>query len=825
MVENLKQKTNLELRTKHQQIHNLYKQKGEQSFIKTHTLIIVEMGKRKIKHYVVSELDRQTNLLRKKATSTNIIEETLKNKKLQLVKGALLKFIQGKKILLVDYESSLYDTLHKSGYNTYAIALEKEAISPKVILASNLYKIPFNDNNFDTVICYKKIKNELEDKLIAKELIRISSNQVIFLLDLDEGYFDSTEILKQWLNTIITIPHSLESIGENQIAVLASKQLTTIKNELINNLESYIVVPDFIHLVGSAVDTPNPDKIDILFRQDYRNPTLEFQFKRLFPKEIRKKFRFIYNPAGADSGNYIPLCHLAVIKKRNYKKMHIKPESPKLLVGKWFKPLKSKGGINKLEFFELENLWINWAESLIDKGIAVEPKYYGCRIQLHKKGKNIGLFIENDKQNLLYKLPNIQEEILSFKEKDFILDGKLVIYKSEELPMNKNEIINYLSQQAIDDTKIKLFLFDCLNHNGEYLNNKQWAQRQSYLSKIFIKDFKYLEKVASIIVRRKSDLFDAINQVKEIMNSEGAILKLLDSTYPTIGKTDNWAEFSEIHEINVKIKDIHRIKKDLYNYSIQILGERGQSIDCGTTMNSSIRCKEGDIISIAVFKIEEDKDKFNFLYPVIRKKLLSRTIPDTTTLARRIVKRTINRTEKDVNYFLYKLTYKLGTITMESGMKGRYVIQTHQKRKFVYCDLRMLVTSPKERTYLEGLTLDTPGSVEKRNKFTNPKFDEKIVCQIKAKQLKAWMRIEGNYPAGSIGATRYKSGIIRIINKGSFICGVQDEHYKEFWFETSDKKIKGRWILQYVPISEGWSKVKGKRIWILSKPKKQSMET
>lgn len=238
MVESLKQKTNLELRTKHQQIHNLYKQKGEKSFIKTHALIIVEMEKRKIKHYVVSELDRRTNLLRKKATSTNIVEETLKNKKLQLVVGALLKFIQGKKILLVDYEAPLYDTLHKSGYNTYAITLEKEAISPKVILTNDLYKTPFSDNNFDTVICYKKIKNELEDKLITKELIRISSNQIIFLLDLDEGYFDSTETLKQWLNTIISIPHSLESIGENQIAVLALKQLTTIKNELISNLES-----------------------------------------------------------------------------------------------------------------------------------------------------------------------------------------------------------------------------------------------------------------------------------------------------------------------------------------------------------------------------------------------------------------------------------------------------------------------------------------------------------------------------------------------------------------------------------------------------------
>ncbi|MBA7548668.1 hypothetical protein ES705_41133 [subsurface metagenome] len=69
---------------------------------------------------------------------------------------------------------------------------------------------------------------------------------------------------------------------------------------------------------------------------------------------------------------------------------------------------------------------------------------------------------------------------------------------------------------------------------------------------------------------------------------------------------------------------------------------------------------------------------------------------------------------------------------------------------------------------------------------------------------------------GEVGATANKYGAMLVLDSGSFLCGKQDKHLKEFRF--SGKILNGRYLVMYAPIGE-----EGKRIWLIAKPKEQRL--
>ena len=53
----------------------------------------------------------------------------------------------------------------------------------------------------------------------------------------------------------------------------------------------------------------------------------------------------------------------------------------------------------------------------------------------------------------------------------------------------------------------------------------------------------------------------AVNKLRKAEDSEGAMLKVADSTYPLGGKTTEWAKLKNLVEVHVKVTDI-------FNYSV-----------------------------------------------------------------------------------------------------------------------------------------------------------------------------------------------------------------------------------------------------------------
>jgi len=155
-------------------------------------------------------------------------------------------------------------------------------------------------------------------------------------------------------------------------------------------------------------------------------------------------------------------------------------------------------------------------------------------------------------------------------------------------------------------------------------------------------------------------------------------------------------------------------------------------------------------------------------------------------------------------------------LTIKEGMTGQFVMQTHKRGQSEHTDLRLHPTSPKKYEHLEGVTLNTPGSIGERNKALNPEGNEKILVEFKKPQPLAWLRFEGETKPGEVGATTNYPGVFKIVDKGSWRAGVQEPHFKEFEFEGN--RFKGRWILTFAPLPRGGEQV---RVWLLSKPEDQ----
>lgn len=110
--------------------------------------------------------------------------------------------------------------------------------------------------------------------------------------------------------------------------------------------------------------------------------------------------------------------------------------------------------------------------------------------------------------------------------------------------------------------------------------------------------------------------------------------------------------------------------------------------------------------------------------------------------------------------------------------------------------------------------------IDQTGKVLNKKAEPVIVGPL------GWMKVGDGKPAifkpGTMGATANDWGRMFIIEKCKWIAGVQDPHFKEWWFYDG-KVLNGRYIATFVPITEAGKK--GPRLWMLSKPKAQAMRS
>lgn len=172
----------------------------------------------------------------------------------------------------------------------------------------------------------------------------------------------------------------------------------------------------------------------------------------------------------------------------------------------------------------------------LGKPCAVEYKYDGFRMIIHKKGDEVKLFTRR-LENVTKQFPEVVEYVKKYvKGKSFILDSEAVGFHKKTKEYQTFQHISQRIRRKYDIEKlqselpVEVNVFDILYYEGKSLLNEPFKKRTALIKKI-LKNHRYkIIRVKQIIT---SDENLASKFYKEALknNQEGIMMKNLDAKY------------------------------------------------------------------------------------------------------------------------------------------------------------------------------------------------------------------------------------------------------------------------------------------------------
>lgn len=214
-----------------------------------------------------------------------------------------------------------------------------------------------------------------------------------------------------------------------------------------------------------------------------------------------------------------------------------------------FKPLKTGRGYGENEFADPNVAWEVWGRSNVP--FAVEEKYDGWRLIVHKRGDQVWAFSEDAKRNLADKLPRLVESVRKLPG-NFIMDGELEIYAGEPVrtknftyskgdKIERIDMPSFLSsKKPLAEYRERYFAFDLVYRDGD-IHRLPWTERRKALvSLLEERQSDALKLTPTRVVENKQQFLAAARGAFKQPNSEGAMLKNIKAPYALNGETIEW---------------------------------------------------------------------------------------------------------------------------------------------------------------------------------------------------------------------------------------------------------------------------------------------
>jgi DNA ligase-1 len=176
--------------------------------------------------------------------------------------------------------------------------------------------------------------------------------------------------------------------------------------------------------------------------------------------------------------------------------------------------------------------------------VAVQPKYDGIRVQIHKNGSEVRVFSRNlEDYTLMFS--ELTSAAQALKDDTLILDGEAIAYSKEleeYLPfqLTASRRRQHGIEQAARDLPLVAFVFDILYQNGRDLTELPYEERLALVDKVIAGSTVLLPapiiKTDSVEVLTKT-LLDNISQ-----GLEGVVVKRPDSKYQAGARNFNWVK-------------------------------------------------------------------------------------------------------------------------------------------------------------------------------------------------------------------------------------------------------------------------------------------
>jgi DNA ligase-1 len=176
--------------------------------------------------------------------------------------------------------------------------------------------------------------------------------------------------------------------------------------------------------------------------------------------------------------------------------------------------------------------------------VAVQPKYDGIRVQIHKNGSEVRVFSRNlEDYTLMFS--ELTTAAQALKDETLILDGEAIAYSKEleeYLPfqLTASRRRQHGIEQAARELPLVAFVFDILYRNGRDLTELPYEERLAMADHVIAGSSVLLPapiiKTDSVEVLTKT-LLDNISQ-----GLEGVVVKRPDSKYQAGARNFNWVK-------------------------------------------------------------------------------------------------------------------------------------------------------------------------------------------------------------------------------------------------------------------------------------------
>ena len=184
---------------------------------------------------------------------------------------------------------------------------------------------------------------------------------------------------------------------------------------------------------------------------------------------------------------------------------------------------------------------------------ALECKYDGARVQIHKQGDEIVIF-SRQLSNVTVSLPevvNLTKEVV--KAEEAILDGEVVAIGENERPMPFQDLMRRFKrvheiERVMLEVPIKLYLFDLMYLDGKSLIDVPYAQRWNLLAETCGEEY----LAARIVTGDSAEAQNFLNRVMQL-GHEGLMAKSLASDYAPGARGKKWFKIKPAETLDLVI--------------------------------------------------------------------------------------------------------------------------------------------------------------------------------------------------------------------------------------------------------------------------------
>lgn len=184
---------------------------------------------------------------------------------------------------------------------------------------------------------------------------------------------------------------------------------------------------------------------------------------------------------------------------------------------------------------------------------ALEFKFDGARVQIHKKQQEIRIFSRH-LTDVTASLPDLTDTIRKGLSSDaIIVEGEVLAVDSEGRPLPFQELMRRFRrvhdiESAMRDVPIRLHLFDILYANGASVVGKPYVARIALLDTLCRQDM----LVQRVITDNRNEA-EAFLQESQKLGHEGLMAKRLDSDYAPGSRGKKWFKIKPSETLDLAV--------------------------------------------------------------------------------------------------------------------------------------------------------------------------------------------------------------------------------------------------------------------------------